>query len=76
MASSELPTISESGGIEVAFSSNGTEEREAIVNELEKLKEIQRILQEVAAEVVRLAEKIEQVQEQLEKIAPPGAEDE
>jgi hypothetical protein len=55
------------------LSSNGTEEGRPAVEDLEKLKEIREALRELTAEVVRLAERIEQIKSQLETIVPPGA---
>ncbi|HEV3115838.1 MAG TPA: hypothetical protein VGY58_02215 [Gemmataceae bacterium] len=43
------------------------------MEDLEKLKEIREALRELTAEVVRLAERIEQIKSQLETIVPPGA---
>jgi hypothetical protein len=66
-----LPTGFYLDGIGVAPSSNGTEEGRPAVEDLEKLKEIREALRELAAEVVRLAERIEQIKIQLETIVPP-----
>ena len=43
------------------------------MEDLEKLKEIRDALRELAAEVVRLAERIERIKIQLETIVPPAA---
>jgi hypothetical protein len=69
-----LPTGFYSDGIGVApFLPDGTEEGRPAVEDLEKLKEIREALRELAAEVVRLAERIEQIKIQLETIVPPAA---